>query len=212
MDVLWCWSFDCSKSSWPMFLVSNLSRTHCDWCIKYLFLVSFFILACFVSYFLDGHDHQVSFSLSQFFMRSAFLSLSAVFDCRGSHCTRCCFCTNTHTHSQDGDTALILSAKNGYVDCVRLLLDAGADKNSTNQAWRRFQHWIIFNDLFQVHPAVKDVFDDFTLFVAVFLVLSIVFCVSIEWLITRSGESVNYQHLLASASFFLFAHVCFHCL
>ncbi len=32
-----------------------------------------------------------------------------------------------NTRAQDGKTALIVAAKEGYADCVRLLLDAGAD-------------------------------------------------------------------------------------
>ena len=31
---------------------------------------------------------------------------------------------------QDGSTALIIAAANGHADCVRLLLDAGADANA----------------------------------------------------------------------------------
>ncbi len=34
--------------------------------------------------------------------------------------------------AQDGYTALIWAAHNGRADCVRLLLDAGAEKNATN--------------------------------------------------------------------------------
>jgi ankyrin repeat protein len=32
-------------------------------------------------------------------------------------------------HVQDGDTALIGAAAKGHTDCVRLLIDAGADKD-----------------------------------------------------------------------------------
>jgi ankyrin repeat protein len=35
-----------------------------------------------------------------------------------------------HTRAQDGSTALICAAANGRADCTRLLLDAGADKNT----------------------------------------------------------------------------------
>ena len=31
---------------------------------------------------------------------------------------------------QDGSTALIIAASNGHADCVRLLLDAGADASA----------------------------------------------------------------------------------
>ncbi len=34
--------------------------------------------------------------------------------------------------AQNGYTALICAAMNGHVDCARLLLDAGADKNAKN--------------------------------------------------------------------------------
>ncbi len=37
--------------------------------------------------------------------------------------------THTYTYAQDGCTALLNAACYGRVDCVRLLLDAGADKN-----------------------------------------------------------------------------------
>ena len=37
---------------------------------------------------------------------------------------------------QYGYTALILAAEKGYVDCTRLLLDAGADKNAANHVRR----------------------------------------------------------------------------
>jgi hypothetical protein len=43
----------------------------------------------------------------------------------GGMLTRTC----THEHVQDGRTALILAAAFGHADCVRVLLDAGADKN-----------------------------------------------------------------------------------
>ena len=38
---------------------------------------------------------------------------------------------HARAHAQDGATALMLAAGNGRVDCVRLLLDAGADTNAT---------------------------------------------------------------------------------
>ncbi len=34
--------------------------------------------------------------------------------------------------TQDGDTALILAAQNDRIECVRLLLEAGAEKNAKN--------------------------------------------------------------------------------
>ena len=34
----------------------------------------------------------------------------------------------SHGDTQDGDTALILAASNGKVQCVRLLVDGGADR------------------------------------------------------------------------------------
>ncbi len=37
-----------------------------------------------------------------------------------------------YTCAQDGRTALIEADKMGHADCVRLLLDAGADKNAAN--------------------------------------------------------------------------------
>ncbi len=43
-----------------------------------------------------------------------------------------CGGTFAHTRAQDGDTALISAAKNGHVDCARLLLNAGVDKNAKN--------------------------------------------------------------------------------
>jgi ankyrin repeat protein len=35
-----------------------------------------------------------------------------------------------HVHAQMGFTALMMAAEDGHIDCVRLLLDAGADKNA----------------------------------------------------------------------------------
>ena len=35
-------------------------------------------------------------------------------------------------HTQDGDTALIYAAFHGKTDCVRLLVDGGADKEAKN--------------------------------------------------------------------------------
>ncbi len=44
---------------------------------------------------------------------------------------------NTHTHTraraQRGRTALIGAVVNGHADCVRLLLDAGADQDVTDK-------------------------------------------------------------------------------
>ncbi len=37
-----------------------------------------------------------------------------------------------HIHAQEGNTALILAAERGHIDCVQLLLDAGADKHAMN--------------------------------------------------------------------------------
>jgi ankyrin repeat protein len=34
--------------------------------------------------------------------------------------------------AQDGSTVLIWAAANGHTDCVRLLIDAGADKEARN--------------------------------------------------------------------------------
>jgi hypothetical protein len=51
---------------------------------------------------------------------------------------RCVLDSMTRSHSsslayeQDGSTSLILSVMNGHVECMRLLLDAGADKNAIN--------------------------------------------------------------------------------
>jgi hypothetical protein len=39
-----------------------------------------------------------------------------------------CFCGVTWQHAQFGRTALNWAARQGHVDCARLLLDAGADK------------------------------------------------------------------------------------
>jgi ankyrin repeat protein len=35
--------------------------------------------------------------------------------------------------AQNGSTALMFAAEKGHVDCVRLLLDAGADKEAKNE-------------------------------------------------------------------------------
>ncbi len=39
--------------------------------------------------------------------------------------------------SQDGDTALICAAKRRFVDCVQLLIDAGADKDAKDNVRRQ---------------------------------------------------------------------------
>ncbi len=47
-----------------------------------------------------------------------------------------CVVSALHWHisrAQGGYTALIYAAREGHVDCARLLLDAGADKNATNK-------------------------------------------------------------------------------
>ena len=36
------------------------------------------------------------------------------------------------SHTQDGQTALICAAREGHMNCARLLLDAGADKEAKN--------------------------------------------------------------------------------
>ena len=41
--------------------------------------------------------------------------------------------TLTHTRAQDGETALMCAATRGHADCVRVLLDAGADKEAKNK-------------------------------------------------------------------------------
>ena len=40
--------------------------------------------------------------------------------------------------AQFGQTALMFAAREGHADCVRLLLDAGADKNAKCNGWVRF--------------------------------------------------------------------------
>ncbi len=49
----------------------------------------------------------------------------------------CCgliiFENNSNTHAQSGKTALVVAAQRGHFDCVRLLLDAGADANVKNK-------------------------------------------------------------------------------
>jgi hypothetical protein len=46
---------------------------------------------------------------------------------------------------QRGNTALIYAAQYGRVDCVRLLIDAGADKDAKDNVRRRF---VLFCGLF----------------------------------------------------------------
>jgi hypothetical protein len=46
------------------------------------------------------------------------------------------FCTHNvdvYCGAQDGDTAMIRASVNGCTNCVRLLVDAGADKNAKNR-------------------------------------------------------------------------------
>ena len=43
----------------------------------------------------------------------------------------------TLMRTQDGRTALICAALKGHTDCVRLLLDAGADTNATDRVRAR---------------------------------------------------------------------------
>ncbi len=45
----------------------------------------------------------------------------------------CCFVDHflcATFDAQDGETALMYAASRGYVDCARLLMDAGADKDA----------------------------------------------------------------------------------
>ncbi len=48
----------------------------------------------------------------------------------------CCVCGGEFD-SQWEETALILAAENGHADCVRLLIDAGADKDTADDVRRR---------------------------------------------------------------------------
>ena len=58
-----------------------------------------------------------------------------VFACRGV-----CDLRRRLAPAQDGGwTALLYAANNGRTVCVRLLLDAGADKNAAGQVSSRFQ-------------------------------------------------------------------------
>ncbi len=41
-----------------------------------------------------------------------------------------------HARAQSENTALIYAAESGHVDCVRLLLDAGANANTKNLVCR----------------------------------------------------------------------------
>ncbi len=43
------------------------------------------------------------------------------------------------SNSQSGSTPLILAARNGRADCVRLLLEAGADRDATNKVHDRYR-------------------------------------------------------------------------
>jgi hypothetical protein len=68
--------------------------------------------------------------------------LSTQFSTRSSHvrcthgmlyCRLWCRCVcGSESDSQDGNTALMYAAEDGHADCVRLLIDAGADKNIGN--------------------------------------------------------------------------------
>jgi hypothetical protein len=41
-------------------------------------------------------------------------------------------------HSQDGNTALLRSVFHGYVECARLMLEAGANKNAKDSVRDHF--------------------------------------------------------------------------
>ena len=41
-------------------------------------------------------------------------------------------CGDGKINAQDGDTVLTLAASKGHTDCVRLLLEGGADKEAKN--------------------------------------------------------------------------------
>jgi hypothetical protein len=51
--------------------------------------------------------------------------------------SRCMF--GGDSNSQSGSTPLILAARNGRADCVRLLLEAGADRDATNKVHDRYR-------------------------------------------------------------------------
>ena len=48
------------------------------------------------------------------------------------------------THSQDGFTALMFAAQEGYADCLKALLEEGADKEAKDEVcppvWKRDAH------------------------------------------------------------------------
>ena len=55
------------------------------------------------------------------------LALLCVYECAAASCL-----PHTHARAQGGKTALMRAASIGRADCVRLLLDAGADKEARN--------------------------------------------------------------------------------
>jgi hypothetical protein len=53
-------------------------------------------------------------------------------------------CKRDEYYAQYGSTPLILAAFAGHADCVRLFLDAGADKDATNNVRHRVGVCVFF--------------------------------------------------------------------
>ncbi len=96
-------------------------------------------------------EHSADYRLFELYLSLSFLSpifflIFSLCTCATFHVPtffRCVACGGGGTlemHAQNGRTALFYAAIKGHAECVRLLLDAGADKEAKNNVRGRSAH------------------------------------------------------------------------
>ena len=109
-------------------------------------------------------------------------------------------CGGTLAHAQDGRTALLWAASEGHLDCARLLLNAGADKDIVNNVRGRSE---ASNDvLFCLRPVCQSQVR--MLGNVIFFFLS-VFCLHLELFLSSNVNAILIYKicLCMSASLYL---------